>query len=135
MKKLWTLIAVMVLVIALSACASIPKDRYNTQNGAVIGAGVGAIGGQIIGGNTTGTLIGAAVGTLLGGIVGNSVDQKEQAAREAAATNKRVVYHDDRGGTIEAVPGPTNSQTKCRKVTKRVWNKGELVSETIEEIC
>ncbi len=135
MKKILTLSVVLAVVIALSACAGIPKDRYNTQKGAVIGAGVGAIGGQLIGGDTEGTLIGAAVGTLLGGIIGNAVDQKHQAVREAAMSNKSVFYYDGQGGAVVAVPGPTNTQTNCRKVTKRVWNRGTLESETTEEIC
>ncbi|MBW1722002.1 MAG: glycine zipper 2TM domain-containing protein [Deltaproteobacteria bacterium] len=135
MKKLWTLVIVLSVVFILTGCATVPQDRYNTQKGAAIGAGVGAIGGQIIGGNTESTLIGAAVGTLLGAIVGNAVDQSYQASREAALTNKRVVYYDNQGGAVEAIPGPVNQSTKCRKVTKRVWKNGKLISETVEEIC
>ena len=134
MKKMgiiFTLLAGLMLV----SCATTSPDRYNTQRGAAIGAGVGALAGQAIGRNTGGTLIGAAVGTLLGAIAGNAVDQDHQAAREAAATNKRVVYYDDRGGAVEAYPGPVDRQTDCRKVTKRVWDRGQLVSETVEEIC
>jgi len=72
---------------------------------------------------------------LLGVIFGNAVDQSQQAAREAAMTNKRVVYYDDHGGALEAIPGAASQQTTCRKVTKRQWDKGTLVSETVEEIC
>ena len=50
-------------------------EGYNTQKGAAIGAGLGAIAGQIIGGDTAATLIGAAVGGLVGAVGGNSVDQ------------------------------------------------------------
>ncbi len=135
MKKVLSILAIVAVVIALTACASIPKDRYNTQKGAVIGAGVGALAGQIIGGNTEGTLIGAGVGTLLGALVGNAVDQNYEAGREAARTNRRVVYYDDHGGRVEAIPGPYNQRTNCRKVTKKIWEEGRLVSETVEEIC
>ena len=117
------------------SCATVPRDRYNTQKGAATGAGIGAIMGQAIGRDTEGTLLGAGIGTLLGAIVGNAVDQSHQASREAAVTNKRVVYYDDRGGAVEAIPGPFNQGTDCRKVTKRVWDKGTLVSETVEEVC
>lgn len=123
------------MLVSVTSCATIPQDRYNTQKGAAIGAGVGAVMGQAIGRDTESTLLGAGIGTLLGAIVGNAVDQSHQAAREAAITNKRVVYYDDRGGAVEAIPGPVSQQTNCRKVTKRTWNKGELVSETVEEIC
>ncbi len=124
----------MVVLSATFACAA-PPDRYNTQKGAAIGAGVGAIAGQAIGRNTEGTLLGAGIGTLLGAIVGNAVDQTHQASREAAMTNKRVVYYDDKGGAIEAIPGPMDQHTNCRKVTNRTWENGTLVSEKVEEVC
>jgi len=113
-------------------------DRYNTQKGAAVGAGIGALLGQALGKDTGGTLLGAGIGTLIGAIAGNAVDQEYQATKAAAQTNKRVVYVDDHGGAVEAIPKPMNreqQETNCRKVTKRVWNKGEIVSETIEEIC
>lgn len=120
----------------LFSCAGAYADRYNTQKGAAIGAGVGALAGQLIGRNTKGTLIGAGVGTLLGAVVGNAVDQERQIVREAALTNKRIVYYDDhKDKAIEAVPGPEDQHTKCRKVTKREWDKGYLVSERVEEVC
>ncbi|MBN2468545.1 MAG: glycine zipper 2TM domain-containing protein [Deltaproteobacteria bacterium] len=49
---------------------------YNTQKGAAIGAGIGALAGQAIGHDTEATLIGTAAGTLLGAIAGNAVDQQ-----------------------------------------------------------
>jgi len=136
MKQAIISIALIAILGLTASCAGIQPDRYNTQKGAAVGAGVGALMGQAIGRDTEATLLGAGIGTLLGAIVGNATDQSHQAAREAAVTNKRVVYYDDRGGAVEAIPGPVSSQqTDCRKVTKRVWNKGELVSETVEEIC
>jgi uncharacterized protein YcfJ len=132
-----TIITLMLLTILgiTASCATVQPERYNTQKGAAVGAGVGALMGQAIGRDTEATLLGAGIGTLLGAITGNAVDQSYQAARDAAVTNKRVVYYDNRGGAVEAIPGPVSQQTDCRKVTKRVWNKGELISETVEEIC
>ena len=130
------LLAVFMFGIVSCATTNVPPDRYNTQRGAAVGAAVGALFGQAIGRNTEGTLLGAGIGTLLGSIIGNAVDQSHQAARDAAATNKRVVYYDNQGGAVEAIPGPIDQQhTNCRKVTKRVWDKGQLMSETVEEIC
>lgn len=124
----------LVFVLSAMSCA-VPQDRYATQKGAAVGAGLGAVAGQAIGRNTEATLIGAGIGTLIGSIIGNAVDQSQRAAREAAVTNKRIVYYDNQGGAVEAIPGPANQQTNCRKVTKRVWENGELVRETVEEIC
>ena len=136
MKKNIALLVLWAATTTLFSCATAaPPDRYNTQRGAAIGAGVGALAGQAIGRNTEATLIGASVGTLLGAIFGNAADQTHAAAREAAMTNKRVVYYDDHGSALEAVPGPRNQYTNCRKVTKRLWEKGQLISEKVEEVC
>lgn len=124
------------LLITLASCAALPVDRYNTQKGAAVGAGLGALLGQAIGRDTEGTLLGAGIGTVVGAITGNAVDQGQQATREAALTNNRVVYVDNQGGAVEAIPRYDNQQsTNCRKVLKRVWNKGTLESENVEEVC
>ena len=136
MKRNLLVFALIALVLPLMACAAgRDRGRYNTQRGAAIGAGMGAVAGQAIGRNTEATLLGAGIGTLLGAIIGNAADQSHEAAREAAMTNKRVVYYDDQGGAVEAIPGPVDQHTECRKVTKRIWENGELVSEKIEEVC
>jgi len=126
------------LIVTLSflavSCATIPPDRYNTQKGAAIGAGTGALIGQAIGGNTQGTLIGLAAGTILGALVGNAVDQEYQAARDAAQHGRPVIYYDKNGHAVEAIPVETDDPS-CRKVRKRVWENGKLVRETVEETC
>ena len=136
MKQLRNGLIILTVLALLIACATAHPDRYNTQRGAAIGAGIGAFSGGLIGRNTKSALIGAGVGTLLGAVVGNAVDQQHQIAREAALTNRRVVYYDDKNDhAIEAIPGPEDRQTKCRKVTRREWDKGHLVSERVEEVC
>ena len=135
MKKYISIILLLALSTFFVSCAHYPPDRYNTQRGALIGAGAGALIGQALGHNTKGTLIGLAAGTILGGLVGNAVDQDYQAARDAARYEKPVVYYDRNGSAVEATPGPMDDKTNCRKVTKRVWQDGKLASETVEEIC
>jgi len=130
------LIGLFLSILFLSAsCATMSEDRYNTQKGAAIGAGIGALLGQAIGRDTEGTLLGAGIGTVIGAIAGNAADQDYQAARDAAMLNKRVVYVDNRGRAVEAIPIQNSQHTNCRKVTKRHWDNGQMVSETIEEIC
>lgn len=128
-------VIVLMVVVVIASCASIPKDRYNTQKGALIGAGAGALMGQAIGHNTEGTLMGLAAGTVLGALVGNTMDQDYAAARDAALYEKTVVYYDNQGGAVEAIPYEVNQQTNCHKVTKRTWKDGKLIKETIEEVC
>ena len=131
-----TLIVLLLSLMFLSvSCATTQPDRYNTQRGAAIGAGIGALMGQAIGRDTEATLLGAGIGTLVGAIAGNAVDQERQAARDAARTNKRIVYVDRGGRAVEAIPIQNDQQTNCRKVTKRQWDNGQLISETVEEIC
>lgn len=135
MRRKTTGLVILMIAIMVASCATVPKDRYNTQKGAAIGAGAGALIGQAIGRNTEGTLIGLAAGTVLGALVGNAMDQDYAAARDAAYYDKRVVYYDRSGGAVEAIPSGVNQQTNCRKVTKRTWKDGQLIRETIEEIC
>jgi len=66
------IVMLVILSMTLSGCCG---TGYNTQKGAVIGAGIGALAGQAIGHDTESTLIGTAAGTLLGAITGNAVDQ------------------------------------------------------------
>jgi uncharacterized protein YcfJ len=133
MKRIRYAVIALAAILFLISCAN--PHRYNTQRGAAIGAGVGALAGQMIGRNTKGTLIGAGVGTLIGAIIGNAVDQEHQAAVEAATMDKRIVYYDNKDRAVEAIPDPEDQHTKCRKVTMREWDKGNLVSEKIEEVC
>ncbi len=135
MKNKLSILLVLCTMFTLVSCATVPDDRYNTQKGAVIGGSLGALLGQAIGGDSEATLLGAGIGTVVGALAGNARDQEYQAARDAAAINKRVIYVDDQGRAVEAIPMQRSQETNCRKVTKRQWDNGQLVSETIEEIC
>ncbi|HEV7310132.1 YMGG-like glycine zipper-containing protein [Ensifer sp.] len=57
-------------------CAS-QQQNQRGLSGALIGAGTGAVAGQVIGGNTTSTLVGAAGGALVGGAVGTATTSPE----------------------------------------------------------
>jgi hypothetical protein len=134
MMKIHMVILTLILSVLLVSCAHYPPDRYNTQAGAVTGAGMGALIGQAIGRNTQGTLIGLAAGTIIGALVGNAIDQDYQAARDAAYYNKPVIYYDKNGHAVEAIPEGTNNPN-CQKVRKRVWENGKMTKETVEEVC
>jgi hypothetical protein len=134
LMKIHMVILTFILSVLLISCAHYPPDRYNTQAGAVTGAGMGALIGQAIGGNTQGTLIGLAAGTILGALVGNAIDQDYQAARDAAQYGKPVIYYDKDGHAVEAIPEGSNN-ANCRQVRKRVWENGKMIKETVEEVC
>ncbi len=66
MKKLLTTLSVAaILGVSLISCTK-------TQEGAGIGAAVGALAGQAIGGDTGATIIGAGAGAIIGGAIGNN---------------------------------------------------------------
>ncbi len=73
-KKLIIILIVVVVGFGLALVAGCESDA---QTGALIGAGVGAISGQAIGGDTEGTLIGAGVGAVGGYMIGNEGDKKK----------------------------------------------------------
>ena len=100
MKKNMLVISILMIGLLNFSCSS---TGYNTQKGAAIGAGVGAIGGQIIGNNTAGTLIGAAVGALGGAIAGNAIDQNETDQKIAASQRQSAAYTSAAG--TEGPPG------------------------------
>ena len=120
MKKL-----IVIAIIAIFLTVGCATNR--TMTGAGVGAGAGGIASVIAGksGSTAALLI--MGGALLGGLVGNTMDQQAQAmSQEPANRGKSIVVVEE---------GPTNAQTKCRKVTKKTWKDGNRVSETTEEVC
>ncbi len=79
-----------VAAVYLSGCTT--TDPYtgeqkvsNTAGGAMIGAGLGALGGLAVGGSPVGrrnaALIGAGIGALAGGAIGNYMDSQEAELR------------------------------------------------------
>jgi outer membrane lipoprotein SlyB len=102
MKKMLLIILVLGIGFLTFSCAS---TGYNTQKGAAIGAGIGAIAGQVIGNNTAGTLIGAAGGALAGAIVGNAVDQDVTNQKIESAQKPKTAYVSPEGSATENPPG------------------------------
>ena len=68
----------------IAACAILTGGcATQAGTGAAVGTGIGALAGQLIGGDTEATLIGSAVGAGIGYLIGNERD-KENAARMRA---------------------------------------------------
>ncbi len=99
MKKQLVYAGLLLMVLSLAACASPSKQQQGTGIGAAAGAGLGAILGQVIGGDTESTLIGAGIGAAVGGLAGNQVgkymDKQEQDLRNAMAQSEAAsIYRD-----------------------------------------
>ena len=83
MKNILLLTLILGIVMVASGCG----PSYRTQQGAVIGAALGAWAGQDIGRNTESTLIGAAVGGVAGAVIGDAVEQYEYGNAQYAPYN------------------------------------------------
>lgn len=85
----------------MAGCAQNPyQGEYaHTASGATIGAGVGALAGNLIAGSgnkTGGTLVGATVGAGVGGLIGNQMDkQAAQLQQQMASTGVEVQRQGD----------------------------------------
>lgn len=88
MKK--TLIVTALSILTVAGCAQNPfyGEHAQTTRGAAIGAGAGAILGNVVAGSgnrTTGGLVGAAIGATVGGLVGRQMDKQEAELRQQMA--------------------------------------------------
>ena len=85
-----------IAVSLLAGCGSTEQDR-RAATGGLIGAGVGALAGQAIGGNTTSTLVGAAAGGIGGAAIG-------AATTPAGARNGDLCRYRDQYGRVYRAP-------------------------------
>ena len=77
MKKRGVILVLCLLIsipMLFGGCANMTP----AQEGAVGGAAVGAVAGQLIGGNTTSTLIGAGVGALGGALINDELKKDKK---------------------------------------------------------
>ena len=92
MKKYYKIIIAGLLAVFIASCAGTTNTEIKTKEGALVGAGVGAILGQAIGHNSQGTLVGAGIGAALGGLGGSQVGAYMD--RQQAALNNAVAASD-----------------------------------------
>jgi hypothetical protein len=95
--------------------------------GAAVGTGIGALAGQIIGGNTTATLVGGAVGAGVGYLIGNERD------RERASQARVAEITGGLGGTRWRVVewSPQEKQHAFESKIVEFRPDGEVVTTTI----
>jgi len=132
MKKLTTLIVLLVFAIAGCSPTAGPKEGAGT----LIGAGTGAVlGGQI--GHGKGRLVAVAIGTLAGALmgqeIGRSLDRADQIAMQQNAqyaleytpTNTSTPWRNpDSGNHGQITPVETYQKTSgeyCREYQQTVW--------------
>lgn len=74
-EQIKTLLIVSALAVSLSACSTWRKFD-DTEKGAVIGGGTGAVLGNIVSPGVGGTVVGGALGAAGGGLIGHEQDEK-----------------------------------------------------------
>ena len=99
-----TLILTTVLTGSLIGCAG----NSPQTNGALMGAGLGALAGQAIGGDTDATLLGAGVGALAGTIMGG---QQEWEGRGNSRFGNATSGQTTRSTTTRRVLNPDGTYT------------------------
>ena len=99
----------------------------------------------VVGSATTGSLVDrnnnwrpVAVGTLPNPVVGGTVtEMRTRAAQQAAAENRPVAYQTEDGyQRVEAYPSAvTSANRNCRQVEERIYQSGQLLQDTVREVC
>jgi len=120
MKKTIAILLTMVFgLVILSGCAT-----NQTRQGAMVGAGAGTIAAVIANKSPVTSALLIMGGALLGGAVGNQMDEQARQASLQNPSNKVIM--------VEESP---SERTDCKKVTKKEWKNGKLISETTSEVC
>ena len=115
-------IVALFFILIISGCAG--HMGQNTQSGALVGGGygalAGAIGGSFFGNPALGAAIGAAVLAPVGALIGNRADQQQDAANaQAAAEQKRI----QEAGITECDIWRTSDQDQRRNPVWRQTDK------------
>ncbi len=109
--RIVSFLTLVIFILGISGCASIPEEHQGAAKGAGIGAVAGAIGGAMIAGEgsrTKGAIIGGLAGALIGGAIGNYTIDKKKTAEE---TSNKYNYQPSSGIIVRiegASANPTN---------------------------
>jgi hypothetical protein len=126
------------LCAGIAACA-ILVGGCATQGGtgAAVGTGIGALAGQLIGGDTEATLIGGAIGAGVGYLIGNEQDKQSAARMRAEETTGRlggtrweVVDWSPRDGKVDLATKVVEFRPDGRVVTTTTFRDGGSKVET-----
>lgn len=118
------------LIAGLLTAAAGAGCQNNTQKGAAIGGGLGAITGAVIGkqsGNTgVGALIGGATGAMAGGLIGNAEDKEEERdnALRVAAHERSARIHDARAITNRDVADMAANGVSDNVICNEIHTRG-----------
>ena len=95
LKNMSAAVLCSVSLVLAAGCAN------DAQTGSLAGAGIGALAGQAIGGNTGSTLIGAGAGAAAGYIVGNEMDKQRRRNNVTSCSVSLTVSVVETDGTMK----------------------------------
>ncbi len=116
-----SLFIVSVSMLMFSGCES------DAQTGGLVGAGIGALAGQAIGGDTEGTLIGAAAGAGIGYVIGNEGDKEK--ARDQRQYDQRSRRRDPAPSRAPDVSPEPAKSVAADALTGTTWEVVSLVRD------
>jgi hypothetical protein len=102
-KKIFCCVCIITVSLALLVGSGCETKK---QSGALAGAGVGALIGQMAGGSTQATLVGAAVGTGVGYVIGNEMDKKDAKSRQTVEEGETKPLANTTWQVTSIVPKP-----------------------------
>ena len=85
--RIISIITILLFVLCLFSCASIPEEHKGAATGAAIGGATGAVAGAIFaesGAKTGGAIIGGLAGALIGGLIGHYAYDTKRSREETA---------------------------------------------------
>jgi hypothetical protein len=80
-----------------------------------------------------GTYEGGAAGGVLGAAAGALIDEHNRW--RGAVIGGATYQSNDGWQKVEATPVAYNARTKCHKVREKIWQDGQLVKDTVKEVC
>lgn len=86
MKNKGIAIGIIIALLMVSSCSTIPEEHKGAATGAGVGAAVGAAAGAILGGDTKSTVVGGLLGALIGGAIGHYAYDRTRTREETAQT-------------------------------------------------
>jgi len=133
MKKLALILAI--LLIFTTACGQLQQQHYE---GAGIGTVIGGIAGALL--DHKNPWRGGVIGAALGAVFGATIADISTRGSHEAYKGQTVEYRTENGKIYyRAEPASDyyykDPYTKCRKVSEKVWENGQIVKDTVKEIC
>jgi len=111
--RIVSMLTIVMFILGISGCATIPEEHQGAAKGSGIGAVAGALGGALIAGEgsrTKGAIIGGLAGALIGGVIGNyTVDQKKSATETANKYN-----YQPSAGTVVRIEGSSAKPARVK---------------------